>query len=136
MGLILLTVLGRCGKAWCFVCEADWENIIRLGGQAHARHCVYHPEHVRKRPDELNAERNRTLEAVHGGAVSEVLQQARAEHQEKRRATIRPLALEAAEKRMQEMKETQKEDVSTVAKKRKVVLKPAWEEGGIARRPF
>jgi hypothetical protein len=132
----LLTILGRCGKAWCFICEADWENIIRLGGAAHALTCIYNPSHVRKRPDQIAAEKARALEAVHGGQISDELRQAKEHHQEERRATMRPLALEAAEKRMKEMKEAQKPDTHTPLKKRKVALKPAWEEGGHARKPF
>lgn len=93
---------------------------------------------MRKRPDELNADRARALHAIHGGEVSDELRQAREEFQTKRREAIRPLALEAAEKRMQEVKKNTKAEEKAVAasKKRKVNLKPAWEEGGHARKAF
>lgn len=129
-------MLCRCGKAWCFVCEADWENILRLGGPAHARHCIYHPDHVRKGGKELEADRHRALHAVHGGEVSEELRAAQLEAQDIRRKQIREEALKATQKRLEDMKETKKEEKPTPPKKRKPNLKPAWEEGGHARRPF
>jgi hypothetical protein len=50
---------------------------------------------------------------------------------------MRPLAAEAAEKRMKEMREGQKDDQAAAApKKRKINLKSPWEEGGNSRRAF
>ncbi|KAH7407170.1 hypothetical protein BKA64DRAFT_742850 [Cadophora sp. MPI-SDFR-AT-0126] len=95
----------RCGQEWCFECLASWENIIRLGDTAHARHCSYHPDKVRLRSDQREANARNMAELVHGGPVSEALANARVAHNAKRRETLRPLALEAAEKRARAMKE-------------------------------
>ncbi|KAH7357236.1 hypothetical protein BKA65DRAFT_424111 [Rhexocercosporidium sp. MPI-PUGE-AT-0058] len=94
----------RCGQEWCFECLTSWENIMRIGTTAHARHCSYHPDKVRLRADQEDASARNMAELVHGGPVSEALAKARVERNAKRREKLRPLALEAAEKRAQAMK--------------------------------
>ncbi|KAK0117367.1 hypothetical protein ONS96_013197 [Cadophora gregata f. sp. sojae] len=95
----------RCGQEWCFVCLASWENIMRIGETAHARHCTYHPDKVSLRSDQIEASIRNMAERVHGGPVSEALANARVAHNAKRREGMRPLTAGAAEKRAREMKE-------------------------------
>lgn len=99
---------------------------------------MYNPNFVRKRPDQIEAEKNRALEAVHGGVVSEELKQAREEYQAVRRAAIRPKVLEAAEKRKQEMQDAErvKGMERKEAGKRRLPLKAPWEEGGAIKKTF
>jgi hypothetical protein len=98
---------------------------------------MYHPDSVRKGTDQLNAERDRALHAVRGGEVSEELRIAREKHQEVRKKEIRENALRATIARAEVEKKNQKnEDKPAPAKKRKAMLKPAWEEGGHARKAF
>ncbi|PVH69268.1 hypothetical protein DL98DRAFT_473979 [Cadophora sp. DSE1049] len=117
----------RCGQEWCFECLASWENIIRLGATAHARHCSYHPDKVRLRSDQKEATARNMAELVHGGPVSEALANARVAHNAKRRETLRPLALEAAEKRARAMKEEAEAGA-------KANGSPGGSGGGFARR--
>lgn len=65
-------------------------------------------------------------ELVHGGPVSEALEKARFERNKKIREKMRPLAAEAAERRMLAMAMSREE--KPVEKKRKLKLAPAWEE--------
>jgi hypothetical protein len=99
---------------------------------------MYNPNFVRKRPDQIAAEKDRAFEAVHGGTVSKELRDAREEFQANRRAAIRPKALEAAEKRMQEMNKLEKgkKEERQEAKKRKVLLKAPWEESAVIKKTF
>jgi len=114
----------RCGGAWCYVCMVDWENVMRHGRTAHARTCSYHPDKVRVRKDQIEAKKNKMTELVHGGAVNETTQRAREARNETRRATIRPLAAEAAERRMQ----MNHPGPASAPKKKKVKLVAAWQE--------
>ncbi|KAG4442144.1 hypothetical protein IFR05_002357 [Cadophora sp. M221] len=130
----------RCGQQWCFECLASYENIMRIGETAHARHCSYHPDTIRLRADQKDASDRNMAELVHGGPVSEALAQARIQHNAKRREKLRPLALEAAQKRAQAMKEeadahaTEKanatgsgRDIGHAPRKKPKLIAP-WEE--------
>lgn len=64
---------------------------------------------------------------LHGGPVSEALENARGRRNERVRAELRPLAAQAAERRMREM-EQQKKEEKGVEKKRKLSLHAPWEE--------
>ncbi|PBP22023.1 ring finger protein [Diplocarpon rosae] len=118
----------RCGKEWCFICLAPWENIIRIGVTAHARTCVYHPDQVTVSHEETAAAARQMTELVHGGPVSEALAKARVERENTRRVAIRPLAAEAAEKRMQAQREAEGDRGGRSSGKVKTKLVPAWEE--------
>jgi hypothetical protein len=63
---------------------------------------------------------------VHGRPVSEALERARKERNMKRIKELRPLAAEAAEKRMKENAKVV--SPSPANKKRRLRLLPAWEE--------
>jgi hypothetical protein len=63
---------------------------------------------------------------IHGGPVSETLEKARGARNARVRAELRPLAAQAAERRMREM-EQQKEEKG-VEKKRRLNLHAPWEE--------
>jgi hypothetical protein len=120
---------------------ASYENLKRFGETAHAQTCTYHPNKVRTRKDQEEATRDRMTQLVHGGPVSEALQQARTARNARIKAEVRPLALEAAEKRMKEAKDMARireagMKESNVPKKRKTKLVPAWEEGGLTKRTF
>jgi hypothetical protein len=126
-----------CGEAWCYVCMASWENIMRLGDTAHARTCRYHPDSVRMRKDQLDAVRGQMAELLHGGEVSEELLKAREERNKRVRESIRPRAALAAEARMKEIAREVREkglmdekDVSPERKK-KTKLVPAWDESQV-----
>ncbi|KAI9049723.1 hypothetical protein LZ554_005875 [Drepanopeziza brunnea f. sp. 'monogermtubi'] len=122
----------RCGQQWCFECLAAWENILRLGPTAHARTCPNHPERVNVRGARRQGVSQQMAELVHGGPVSETLEKARRERDRKRRETVRPLAAEAAERRMlaakEEQEQAQANGAVTSAKKRKTKLVGPWEE--------
>ncbi|KAK2627614.1 hypothetical protein QTJ16_003580 [Diplocarpon rosae] len=119
----------RCGQEWCFICLASWENIIRIGVTAHARTCVYHPDQVALGDEETAASARQMTELVHGGPISEALAKARVERENTRRMAIRPLAAEAAEKRMQAQREAEGDKGGRPSgKKVKTKLVPAWEE--------
>ncbi|TVY71309.1 E3 ubiquitin-protein ligase [Lachnellula suecica] len=137
----------RCGNAWCFVCMASWENIMRLGETAHAVTCSYHPQRVRLRHDQVTAQQDQMTELVHGGRVSDALVQARAARNERVKKEVRPLALQAAERRAKEAEALKKEvdaqkkaaDAKRKAEareaghfveppKQRPRLLPAWEE--------
>ncbi len=70
---------------------------------------------------------------VHGGPISEALQQAREARNARIRAEVRPLAAEAAERRMKDQMWREKQKGNP---KKKVKLMSAWEEGGTSRRGF
>lgn len=120
---------------------ASYENLKRFGETAHAPTCSYHPNKVRASKYQEEATRDRMTQLVHGGPVSEALQQARQARNARIRAEVRPLALEAAEKRMKEAREQAKArelemKESNLPKRRKTKLVPAWEEGGLTKRTF
>ena len=119
-----------CGKAWCFVCLASWENIMRIGPEAHGPTCDYHPRKRQKTKAQQAAGQAQMTESLLGAPASEALLKAREARNERVRADIRPKALEAAEARMKAERERAKEDVNQNpdSKKRKVRLLPAWEE--------
>ena len=96
-----------------------------MGPTAHAVTCTYHPQKVRLRADQQAAHSERIKQLVHGRPVSEALEKARKERNMKRIKELRPLAAEAAEKRM---KENAKVVSPGPAKKRRLRLLPAWEE--------
>ncbi|EKD19388.1 ring finger protein [Drepanopeziza brunnea f. sp. 'multigermtubi' MB_m1] len=122
----------RCGQQWCFECQAAWENILRLGPTAHARTCPNHPERLNVRGDQRQGMVQQMAELVHGGPVSETLEKARRERDQKRRETARLLAAEAAERRMLAAKEEQERAQANVkvpsVKKPKTKLVAPWEE--------
>ncbi|CZT43930.1 uncharacterized protein RSE6_04042 [Rhynchosporium secalis] len=126
----------RCGEAWCWECLASWQNILRIGLTAHARHCSNHPEPTRLLSSEKDARARTMAELVHGGPVSEALAKARDARNEKRRVLLRPLALEAAEKRAMEEAGRKKEVGESLSgggngsgpARKKVKLVQAWEE--------
>ena len=100
---------------------------------------MYHPDSVNKSADQLAAEKQRALHAVHGGEVSEELQNAREKMQKERAIQIRQNALRAVLVRAETEKKNKEDPTQNKpapAKKRKVNLKPAWEEGGHARKAF
>ncbi|PQE29386.1 ring finger protein [Rutstroemia sp. NJR-2017a WRK4] len=118
----------RCGKAWCYQCSVDWENIIRMGNKAHTRTCPNHPDHFRLRKDQIAARQTQLTQLVHGGPVNEVLEQARAARNQERRVSMRPLAAAAAEARMKEQSAGGAGETKVLLKRKRVNLKPAWEE--------
>jgi len=97
---------------------------MRHGGTAHARTCIYHPDKVRVRKDQIEANKNMMTELVHGGTVNETTQRARDVRNETRRAAIRPLAAEAAERRMQ----MNQPESAPGPKRKKVKLVAPWQE--------
>lgn len=117
---------GRCGMEWCYVCGASYENIKRLGDEAHAATCTYHPRRVQMRRDQKQAHQGQLTQLVHGRPVSDTLKRARGARNERIRADIRPKAAEAAEKRRKEME--QKKEEGQQDKKRRLHLHPPWEE--------
>ena len=102
---------------------------MRIGDTAHARHCRYHPDKVRLRSDQMDASARNMAERVHGGPVSEALANARIAHSAKRREKLRPLALEAAEKRAQAMKE------EAAAKAKEKAAKARSDRDGMGAAP-
>lgn len=123
-------ILGRCGGAWCFECMACWDNIMAIGPEAHATTCINHPRRVQISQSSKESNAAMILESVHGGKVSEALQKARQQRNVRIREGIRPLALEAAEKRAKEeaLVRRAEEAEQGGARKKKARLLPAWEE--------
>ncbi|CZR69112.1 related to RING finger protein Dorfin [Phialocephala subalpina] len=117
----------RCGHEWCYLCGTSYENMKRLGDEAHAPTCMYHPRRVQMRRDQERKVQGHLTELIHGGPVSETLERARGARNERVRAELRPKAAEAAERRMREMDQQNKEN-KVPEKKRRLNLKPAWEE--------
>jgi len=123
---------------------AEWENIIRLGDTAHASWCNNHPNRVAKTSRQREADKNRMTELLHGRPITQEERAAREDLQAKRVEKIRPLVVEAAERRMQAAKEQQERLMkqmtgSPVAKqpvKKKTKLIAPWEEGGTKRKPL
>jgi len=121
---------------------ADWENIIRLGDTAHASWCDNHPNKVAKTKSQREADRNRMTELLHGRPITEEEKAARNGMQARRVEKMRPLLVEAAEKRIQAAKEQQEKlkqqmSGSSEAKspvKKKTKLTAPWEEGGTKRK--
>ncbi|KAM3069584.1 hypothetical protein ACMFMG_005685 [Clarireedia jacksonii] len=118
----------RCGKAWCYQCSVDWENIIRMGNKAHARTCPNHPDHSRLQKAQIAARQTQLTQLVHGGPVNEILEQARTTRNQERRVSMRPLAAAAAEARMKEQGLGGVAEKKGGVKRKRVNLKPAWEE--------
>ncbi len=127
---------------------ASWENVIRLGGSAHAVTCIYHPDKKQMRRDQIDAIQDDMMQNVHGG-VSNALTEARKARNERVRKEVMPLAAAAAERRAQEAaaqkKEMEAQKRAAEAKrkadakasgqmtweeppKRRPRLLPAWEE--------
>lgn len=119
---------GRCGNEWCYVCGASYEKIKAIGEEAHAVHCMYHPRRVNMRRDQERAAQGQLTQMVHGGPISEALEQARGRRNERVRAELRPLAAQAAERRMREIDQQKKEEEKAGTKKRKLNLHAPWEE--------
>jgi hypothetical protein len=113
---------------WCYVCGASYENMKRFGENAHAPTCMYHPRRVQMRKDQEQAVQGQLTQLVHGGPVSETLERARGARNARVRAELRPLAAQAAERRMRELEQKQKEEKSIEKKKRKLNLHAPWEE--------
>ncbi len=83
------------------------------------------------RADQKSLNEAKILESVHGGKVSDALQKARQERNVRNRERIRPLALEAAEKRAKEealARRAHEEEQGYAKKQKKAKLLPAWEE--------
>jgi hypothetical protein len=112
---------------WCYVCGTSYENIKRRGEEAHAPTCTYHPRRVQMRRDQEQAVQGQLTALVHGGPVSETLERARGARNARVRAELRPLAAQAAERRMREMEQNRKEEKG-VEKKRRLNLHAPWEE--------
>ncbi|CAG8958062.1 hypothetical protein HYFRA_00000406 [Hymenoscyphus fraxineus] len=137
----------RCGQDWCFLCLADWGNIMRIGNSAHALSCPYNPNHqgslrsLNRNNITMNDPRAQNLtNLIHGGPISSELAEARFEWRQRQNAKMRVEAREAAEKRLREMEASKGPEVKkkgeAARKKRKVNLLPAWEEGGVRKRAF
>ena len=123
---------------------AEWENIIRLGDSAHASWCDNHPNKVAKTKSQREADKNRMTELLHGRPITDEERAARDGLRARRVEKIRPLVVEAAEKRMQAAKEQQEKmkkqmsdspDGKQPAKKKTKLIAP-WEEGGTKRKPL
>ncbi len=80
------------------------------------------------RRDQERAAQGLLTQMVHGGPISEALEQARGRRNERVRAELRPLAAQAAERRMREMDQQNKEEEKAGSKKRKLNLHAPWEE--------
>ncbi|TGO37743.1 hypothetical protein BHYA_0090g00330 [Botrytis hyacinthi] len=121
----------RCGNSWCYLCGADWENILRLGDAAHGRNCPNNPDsHSRTRSQNL-ANETALTNLVHGRPVNEAQTRAKYAKQAARREAMRPLALAAAEQRMKEQALTKSDSDSSNKSgppKKKTKLVSAWEE--------
>ena len=123
---------------------AEWENIIRLGDTAHASWCNNHPNKVAKTKGQREADKNRMTELLHGRPITKEEKAARDGLQARRVEKMRPLLVEAAEKRMQAAKEQEEKvkmqmgsspEAKQPAKKKTKLIAP-WEEGGTKRMPF
>jgi hypothetical protein len=112
---------------WCYICGAAFENVKRLGEMAHAPTCIYNPKRVQMRKEQEQVIQGQLTALVHGGPVSETLEKARGARNERVRAELRPLAAQAAERRMREMEQKRKEEEGVV-KKRRLNLHAPWEE--------
>jgi hypothetical protein len=78
---------------------------------------MYHPRRVQVRRGQEQAVQGQLTQLVHGGPVSEALEQARGRRNERVRAELRPLAAQAAERRMREMEQQQKDEKGEVKKR-------------------
>lgn len=127
--IILISCKGRCGNEWCYICGVSFEKVKHLGEEAHAPTCVYHPRRVQVRRDQERAVQSQFTQMVHGGPVSEALERARGQRNERIRAEMRPLAALAAERRMREMEQKKKADPQSEKKrKRNLNMHAPWEE--------
>ncbi|KAI9651263.1 hypothetical protein NHQ30_001301 [Ciborinia camelliae] len=120
----------RCGKSWCYLCGADWENILRLGATAHGRNCPNHPDSSKLSRNQIAARETHITELVHGGPVNERLNRARYAKNAARREALRPLALAAAEQRMkdQALAKAQAKSGTSPPPTKKAKLVAPWEE--------
>lgn len=104
---------------------------MRIGDEAHAPTCDYHPRKRQKTKAQQAAGQVQMTESLLGAPASEALLRARDARNERVRAELRPKALEAAEARMKAERERVREEAKNQTpemKKRKVRLLPAWEE--------
>lgn len=104
---------------------------MRIGQEAHAPTCDYHPRKLQKSKAQQAAGQVHMTETLLGGPASEALLRARDARNERVRAELRPKAAEAAEARMKAELERAKEggkNESPEKKRRRVRLLPAWEE--------
>jgi hypothetical protein len=117
---------------WCYLCGTSFDNIKRLGDEAHAPNCMYNPRRANARRDEEQAAQGQLTQLVHGGPVSDTLARAREARNQRIRAEMRPRLAEAAEKRAKEAKETERkqkeQDGEAEGKKKRVHLHAPWEE--------
>ncbi|TGO89658.1 hypothetical protein BPOR_0099g00130 [Botrytis porri] len=120
----------RCGNSWCYLCGADWENILRLGDKAHGRNCPNHPDSHKLSRGQALARETALTNLVHGGPVNEAQIQAKYAKQAARRQEMRPLALAAAEQRMKEqaLAKSDSDSGNSGRPKKKTKLVGAWEE--------
>jgi len=128
---LLIAFEGRCGNEWCYLCGTSYEEIKRRGEEAHAPTCIYHPRKVNTRRDAEQRMQGQLTQLVHGGPVSEALEKARGKRNERVRAELRPLAAQAAERRMREMEQQEKEkkkEKRGEQKRPRLNLHAPWEE--------
>ncbi|TGO47478.1 hypothetical protein BOTNAR_0523g00020 [Botryotinia narcissicola] len=119
----------RCGNSWCYLCGADWENILRLGGAAHGRNCPNNPDSLSRTRSQNLANETALTNLVHGGPVNEAQTRAKYAKQAARREAMRPLALAAAEQRMKEQALAKSDsDTKSGPPKKRTKLVSAWEE--------
>ncbi|KAG4034259.1 hypothetical protein MFRU_003g02320 [Monilinia fructicola] len=116
----------NCGNAWCYLCGADWENVIRHGPTAHGRNCPNHPDPYQLSQRQLEARETDLTRLAHGGPINERLNQARHARNAARREQMRPLALAAAEQRLKDQASKRENSGSPPRKKTKLVA--PWEE--------
>jgi hypothetical protein len=104
---------------------------MRLGPEAHAPTCRNHPRRLQMTANQIAAGQAQLTGTVFGGPVSEALQQARDARHQRVREEVRQmsaLAALAAEQRRREQNEHQKEEDARAPKKRRLPLRPPWEE--------
>ncbi|KAG9246993.1 hypothetical protein BJ878DRAFT_239004 [Calycina marina] len=133
----------NCGKSWCFICATDWENIIRLGGAAHAAWCNENPRHVPKSKSQRDVDQKSMETRIHGRPITNEERFAIKGMRARRVEKMRPQLAEAAEKRMLAQKaamERQQEHSSPGSSsqppKKKAKLVAPWKEGGTVKKVF
>lgn len=88
---------------------------------------MYHPRRIQTPRNQEATVQGQLTQLVHGGPISETLEKARSRRNERVRAELRPLAAQAAERRMREMEQNRKEEKGG-EKKRRLNLHAPWEE--------
>ena len=106
---------------------------MRVGYEAHAPTCTYHPRKQQKSKSKAQqtAQQKQMTEMLLGAPASEALLRARGARNERIRVEIRPKVAEAAEARIKAMREEEKgndKEDEPAPKKKRVKLQPAWVE--------